>query len=454
MSIEVKVPALPESITEATVVSWHKKPGDRVERDENLVDLETDKVVLEVPAPHDGVLDKILKEEGETVTADEILARLKQGTAAREGAENETTTAMGEKNEAGVAKRDTRDERPSEARTQPTQAAPLEKTATPSGDENLSPSVRRLVAEHDLDPSRIEGTGRSGRITKEDVLRHLAAQEQPSREKTDSRSDAAVAEAAPSPRSTAEPLDESSKPSWTSLTDLSKRPERRAPMTRLRQRIAERLVEAQRTTAMLTTFNESNMRPIMDLRRKHKERFERFYGTKLGIMSFFVKAAIEALKRFPAVNASIDGNDIIYHGYYDLGIAVSTERGLLVPVLRDADQMSFAEIEKVIADFGRRARDGKINIDELTGGTFTLTNGGIFGSLLSTPILNPPQCGILGMHKIQDRPVVENGQIIVCPMMYLALSYDHRIIDGREAVQFLGTIKELLEDPSRLLLEI
>lgn len=450
MSIEIRVPALPESVTEATVVSWHKKPGDRVARDENLVDLETDKVVLEVPAPHDGVLDKIVKNEGDTVTANDVLARLEQGTAARENEENTAAAAQNQNSEASVAEHDLPGERAHEAPSRPAESKPAA-----LGDENLSPAVRRLVAEHDLDPIRIEGTGRSGRITKEDVLRHLAAQEQPPSPNNKPQGQSAVAEAAPSrPQSTPATAGESSEPRWTALTDLSKRPERRAPMTRLRQRIAERLVEAQRTTAMLTTFNESNMRPIMELRSKHKERFERFYGTKLGFMSFFVKAALEALKRFPAVNASIDGKDIIYHGYYDIGIAVSTERGLVVPVLRDADQMSFAEIEKAIADFGRRARDGKINIDELTGGTFTLTNGGIFGSLLSTPILNPPQSGILGMHKIQDRPVVENGQITVCPMMYLALSYDHRIIDGREAVQFLGTIKELIEDPPRLLLEI
>lgn len=439
MSIEVKVPALPESITEATVMNWHKKPGDRVERDENLVDLETDKVVLEVPAPRDGVLGKILKEEGDTVTANEILARLEQSAPAKDGEENEAVTTPASEAKAGEG----------EAQAKPTAPA-----AIPPGDESLSPAVRRLVAEHALDPTRIEGTGHSGRITKEDVLRHLAAQEQPSPQKNESQGQSAVAEVASRQQSPAAQAGESGEPRWASMTDLSKRPERRAPMTRLRQRIAERLVEAQQTTATLTTFNESNMRPIMDLRRQHRERFERFYGVKLGIMSFFIKAVIEALKRFPAVNASIDDKDIIYHGYYDLGIAVSTERGLLVPVLRDADQMSFAEIEKAIADFGHRARDGKINLEELTGGTFTLTNGGIFGSLLSTPILNPPQSGILGMHKIQDRPVVENGQITVCPMMYLALSYDHRIIDGREAVQFLGTIKELIEDPPRLLLEI
>ncbi|MDN5849070.1 MAG: 2-oxoglutarate dehydrogenase complex dihydrolipoyllysine-residue succinyltransferase [Nitrococcus sp.] len=442
MTIEVKVPALPESVTEATVLGWHKQPGDRVERDENLVDIETDKVVLEVPAPRAGVLDKILKNEGDTVTANEVLARLEQAAASGED-EEATGTAQSAADHAGEGGVGT----DGAAKSRGPQSTPAKAGA--AGDERLSPAVRRMVTEHALDPSRIDGTGHSGRITKEDVQRYLAAQEEPRYNELKGQSAAAEAPWQQSTRAR-----EPSEPQRTSLTDLRNRPERRAPMTRLRQRIAERLVEAQQTTAMLTTFNESNMRPIMELRRRHKERFERFYGIKLGIMSFFVKAAIEALKRFPAVNASIDGKDIIYHGYYDLGIAVATERGLLVPVLRDADQMSFAEIEKAIADFAHRARDGKISIDELTGGTFTLTNGGIFGSLLSTPILNPPQSGILGMHKIQDRPVVENGEIAVCPMMYLALSYDHRLIDGREAVQFLAMIKELIEDPSRLLLEI
>lgn len=449
MSIEVKVPALPESITEATVMSWHKKTGDQVQRDENLVDLETDKVVLEVPAPDDGVLGKILKDEGATVAADEVLAHMEEGAAAEEGKEDTTAEAETADSEANVAERGAR-----ETGTNETEAQPAAPESPPTDDEHLSPAVRRLVAEYGLDPARIAGTGRSGRILKEDVLRHLSAQKQSPPKQAVSQGQSAGTEVPPRPQSAPAQTSGSSEPRRISLADTDKRPERRVPMTRIRQRIAERLLEAQQSTAMLTTFNEANMRAVMEARSKHRERFERRYGARLGIMSFFAKAAVEALKRFPVVNASIDGKDIIYHGYYDLGIAVSTERGLVVPVLRDADQLSFAEIEETIADFGERGRDGKLNIDELTGGTFTLTNGGIFGSLLSTPILNPPQSGILGLHKIQDRAVVEDGEITVCPMMYLALSYDHRLVDGREAVQFLVTIKELIEDPSRLLLEI
>ncbi|EAR22364.1 2-oxoglutarate dehydrogenase complex dihydrolipoyllysine-residue succinyltransferase [Nitrococcus mobilis] len=443
MSIEVKVPALPESVTEATVVGWHKKPGDRVARDENLVDLETDKVVLEVPAPEDGVLGKILKDEGATVVADEVLACLEQGETNSQAERPASAKGEDDNRAPGPTSRQGSDDAARDRTAEP--------DATPHRNDNLSPAVRRMVAEHELDPARIEGTGRDGRIIKEDVIRHLASHEQPAPEQDESPDGTAGTEQAPR-QSARPPTSETSEARWTPST--SERPERRAPMTRLRQRIAERLVEAQQNTAMLTTFNECNMQPIMSLRNRYKERFERYHGIKLGIMSFFVKTVIEALKRFPAVNASIDGKDIIYHGYYDIGIAVSTERGLLVPVLRDADQLGFAEIEQAIADFGRRARESKIHIDELTGGTFTITNGGIFGSLMSTPILNPPQSGILGMHRIQDRPVVENAAVTVRPMMYLALSYDHRIIDGREAVQFLVTIKELLEDPSRLLLEV
>ncbi len=408
MSIEIKVPPLPESVSEATVVTWHKQPGDAVTRDENLVDIETDKVVLEVPAPADGVLGDIKAAEGDTVTADQILGTIEE--------------------QAAGAKAD----KPAQADKAP------ESSAAASGEQELSPAVRRLVAENDLDASKIEGTGPSGRITKEDVLRHMKgeapapAKEEPAPAREEPA--AAPAPAAPVP--------------------AGERPERRVPMTRLRQRIAERLVEAQQTAAMLTTFNEVNMQPVMELRKRYKESFEKAHGARLGFMSFFVKAAVEALKRFPAVNASVDGTDIIYHGYYDIGIAVSTERGLVVPVLRDADHQSFAGIESSIVDFGKRAQAGKLSMDELTGGTFSITNGGIFGSLMSTPILNPPQSAILGMHKIQDRPMVENGEIVVRPMMYLALSYDHRIIDGREAVSFLVAIKDLVEDPARLLLEV
>ena len=411
MSTEVKVPALPESVSEATVVTWHKQAGDRVERDENLVDLETDKVVLEVPAPEDGVLGEILKPEGETVTAGEVVALLTAGAAA----------------------------------AAPAPAPAAEPAAADDPIPALSPAVRNLVEEHDLDARQIPPTGRNGRLLKEDVLNFLKANE--------SAPAAAAPEAAPASTPSAEQPKKAAAPAAAAMP-AGDREERRVPMTRLRQRIAERLVEAQQTAAMLTTFNEVNMQPVMELRARYKDQFLKSHDTKLGFMSFFVKAAVEGLKRYPAVNASIDGTDVLYHGYYDIGIAVSTERGLMVPVLRDADQLSFAEIEAAIADFGQRAQAGKIDISELTGGTFTITNGGIFGSLLSTPILNPPQSGILGMHKIQERPMVENGTVVARPMMYLAHSYDHRIIDGKEAVQFLVTIKDMLEDPARLLLAV
>ncbi|HKJ95490.1 MAG TPA: 2-oxoglutarate dehydrogenase complex dihydrolipoyllysine-residue succinyltransferase [Gammaproteobacteria bacterium] len=435
MSIEVKVPALPESVSEATVVTWHKQKGDSVERDENLVDIETDKVVLEVPAPEDGVLGDVLKNEGDTVTADEVIARLEEGGAGGSDA-GEDSEEAGSGEEAAAS-----DGKAAEGGSS---------SRVADVNDDLSPAVRRMVAEYELDPSSIEGTGRDGRITKEDVQRYLdAGGEQEARAPASSGGGGqGTSEAA---RASAEAP---AKAPQTPAAPEGERPERRVPMTRLRQRIAERLVEAQQTAAMLTTFNEVNMKPVMDIRSRYKDSFQSTHGIKLGFMSFFVKAAVEALKRFPAVNASIDGKDVMYHGYYDIGIAVSTERGLLVPVLRDADQMSYAEIEAAITDFGKRAREGKIGIDELTGGTFTITNGGIFGSLLSTPILNPPQSGILGMHKIQDRAMVENGEVVVRPMMYLAHSYDHRIIDGREAVQFLVTIKDMLEDPARLLLEV
>ncbi|MRH78316.1 2-oxoglutarate dehydrogenase complex dihydrolipoyllysine-residue succinyltransferase [Spiribacter sp. C176] len=418
MSTEVKVPALPESVSEATVVTWHKQAGDRVERDENLVDLETDKVVLEVPAPEDGVLGEILKPEGETVTAGEVVALLQAGEAAAAPA------------------------------AAPAAAQPAAATEAPAADAampSLSPAVRNLVEEHGLDARQIPPTGRNGRLLKEDVLNFLKSNE--------SAPAAAAPEAAPAPAPSAEQPKKAAAPAAAAMP-AGDREERRVPMTRLRQRIAERLVEAQQTAAMLTTFNEVNMQPVMELRARYKDQFLKNHDTKLGFMSFFVKAAVEGLKRYPAVNASIDGTDVLYHGYYDIGIAVSTERGLMVPVLRDADQLSFAEIEAAIADFGQRAQAGKIDISELTGGTFTITNGGIFGSLLSTPILNPPQSGILGMHKIQERPMVENGTVVARPMMYLAHSYDHRIIDGKEAVQFLVTIKDMLEDPARLLLAV
>jgi 2-oxoglutarate dehydrogenase E2 component (dihydrolipoamide succinyltransferase) len=412
MSIEVRVPALPESVADATVLSWHKKPGDAVRRDENLVDLETDKVVLEVPAPGDGVLGEQLFKDGDTVQADALLAVIGDGAA-----EKETPSARVEK-------------------PAPAPAVPAAAPAPAEGEPVLTPAVRRLIKEFNLDPRDIRGTGRDGRILKSDVMSYLDARE-PS--ETDQEL-SALAPVRQGPGDAAAPA--------------GARPEQRVPMTRLRARIAERLVQAQHTAAILTTFNEVNLQAVQDLRKRYQDRFEKEHDIRIGFMSFFVKAVVEALKRFPVVNASVDGNDIVYHGYYDVGIAVGSPRGLVVPILRDADQLSFAEIEKAIKAFGKKAQDGPLTYDELTGGTFTISNGGVYGSMLSTPILNPPQSGILGMHNIVDRPVVENGQIVIRPMMFLALSYDHRIIDGREAVSFLVAVKQALEDPARLLLQI
>jgi 2-oxoglutarate dehydrogenase E2 component (dihydrolipoamide succinyltransferase) len=414
MSTELKIPQLPESVADATIVSWHKRQGDRVKRDEVVVDIETDKVVLEVPAPADGVMTEITAREGEVVTAGQVIGRIGDGAGAEPPAEK-----AGARAGAAVAER-----RP-------------ETTVT------LSPAVRKLVAEHGLDPSAIEGTGKDGRILKEDVLRHLESGEEVAAEE---------AEPAPAPAPPAE--EAAARPAPPPPAPAGQRAERRVPMTRLRARIAERLVEAQHTAAILTTFNEVNMAPVMELRARHKGGFEKRHGVRLGFMSFFVKAATEALRRFPEVNASIDGRDIVYHGYFDIGVAVSSPRGLVVPILRDTDALSMADVERTIADFGEKAQSGTLSMDDLTGGTFTISNGGVFGSMLSTPIINPPQSAILGMHRIQDRPMAENGQVVIRPMMYLALSYDHRIIDGREAVLFLATIKELLEDPARLLLEV
>jgi len=416
MRIEVTVPNLPESVTDATLLDWHKQPGDPVQKSETLVDLETDKVVLEVPVPDNGVLQEIRHVKGDVVGSGELLAVIE--TEARPTA---AETAA-----------------PAEVPAKPEPAAVPEAAPRPAtfAQQPLGPSVRRLVMEHNLDPTQIKGTGREGRLTKQDVLDYL-----------ESRKRNVIEEIAPR---TSEPLPKE-KPA---VSAPEGRAERRVPMSRLRARIAERMIEAQHTTATLTTFNEVNLQKIFDLRNQHRARFEQEYKIKLGFMSFFVKATVEALRRFPIINASIDGNDIVYHDYYDIGIAVSTDRGLVVPILRDADRLGFAEIEKAIIDFSQKARDGKLSFEELTGGTFTITNGGIFGSMLSTPILNPPQSAILGMHAIKDRPVVEDGQIVIRPMIYLALSYDHRIIDGREAVTFLFTLKELLEDPVRLLLKI
>ncbi len=406
MSFEIKVPDLPESVADATLISWHKEPGDFVEKNENLVDLETDKVVLEVPAPTSGILSKIVQTNGSVVTGGEVLALL--------------------------------DEQDSQPQAAPEESTEEDETLAGS-DIPLSPAVRRLIQENQLEPSNILGSGKHGRILKSDVQDYLEKQ----------NSSAEIEQPKPEPAVVEPPKLPSSAPVSSSL-----RPAQRVPMTRLRAKVAERLLQAQQNAAMLTTFNEVDMQAVINLRKQYKERFEKRHEVKLGFMSFFVKASIEALKKFPAINASIDGSDIIYHGYYDIGIAVSTERGLIVPVIRDADQLDFAGIEQSITDYGKKAKQGNISVDDLTGGTFTITNGGIFGSLLSTPILNPPQCAILGMHAIKERPVVENGEIVIRPIMYLALSYDHRLVDGKEAVQFLGTIKECLEAPAHLLLNI
>jgi 2-oxoglutarate dehydrogenase E2 component (dihydrolipoamide succinyltransferase) len=428
MSIEVRVPPLPESVPDATLVAWHKKAGESVQRDENLVDLETDKVVLEVPAPSSGVLQQVLIADGQKVRSDDLLAVIDvqdvQPTA--------EVPATAEQEAEG-------DTSPPEVQLSPPpteREAPEEVVPGPAASQSLAPSVRRLVAEHRLDPAAIPASGRGGRLTKEDVLRFMENRSGGA-EPADAGSSAEAGEGAAS----FEPA-------------LEERPSRRVPMSRLRARIAERLVQAQRSAAMLTTMNEIDMQSVMDLRHKYREEFARRHGVKLGLMSFFVKACVEGLTRFPVVNASVDGDDIIYHDYYDIGIAVDSPRGLVVPVLRNADRLSFATIETDIAAFGRRAQEGTLGIDDLSGGTFTISNGGVFGSLLSTPILNPPQSAILGMHKIEDRPVAEQGEVRVRPMMYVALSYDHRIIDGRDAVRFLVAVKAFLEDPVRLLLEV
>ena len=411
MSIEILVPNLPESVSDATLITWHKQSGDTVLKNENLVDLETDKVVLEVTAPESGILVTILKQDGAIVVGGEVLALL-------EPQEVTETPASAEAEEADIP---------------------------------LSPSVRRLIIENGLDPSLINGSGKEGRLTKVDVLDYLHKKNLQEAQLITPVAKAQIPLSTPLTKGEAVPsaLKEEAGRGISNL-----RPEQRVPMTRLRAKVAERLLQAQQNAAMLTTFNEVNMQNVIDLRNQYKQRFEQKHQVKLGFMSFFVKASIEALKRFPAINASIDENDIIYHGYYDIGIAVSTERGLIVPVLRDADQLDFAGIEQSIVQFGAKTKAGTLTYDDLKGGTFTITNGGIFGSMLSTPILNPPQCAILGMHAIKERAVVENGQIVIRPIMYLALSYDHRLVDGREAVQFLVTIKECLEAPAHLLLNI
>ncbi|MEM5537031.1 2-oxoglutarate dehydrogenase complex dihydrolipoyllysine-residue succinyltransferase [Neptuniibacter pectenicola] len=399
MSIEIKAPTFPESVADGTIATWHKQPGEACSADDLIVDIETDKVVLEVVAPEDGVISEILKGEGGTVLSDEVIAHFTPGAA-------------------GAA------------------APAAAEAAASAGDaDKVGPAARKLIEENGLDASAIPGSGKNGGITKEDVQNFMK-------------------NGAPAPAPAAAPA--APAPAAPSVNVVAgERVEKRVPMTRLRATIAKRLVEAQQSAAMLTTYNEVNMKPVMELRKQYKDLFEKTHnGTRLGFMSFFVKAATEALKKFPAVNASIDGNDMVYHGYQDIGVAVSTERGLMVPVLRDTDAMSLADVEGTIADFGKRGREGKLGMDDMQGGTFTITNGGVFGSLMSTPILNPPQTAILGMHKIQERPMAVNGQVEILPMMYLALSYDHRMIDGKEAVQFLVTIKDLLEDPARMLLEV
>lgn len=456
MSIEIKVPPLPESVADATLAAWHKKKGDFVNRDENIVDLETDKVVLEVPAPQSGILEDILFQVGDVVKAEQVLAKIRQG---EKGEGSATSSDKGSDTE----------EIQSKSSSAKSASAKKEVFKTAAELENLSPSARRMVAEYDIDVSKVSGSGKGGRVTIDDIKAAISqsstVSHAPVVSDTSPISDISSTSDISPVSDTSSTSDISSVPSPSVVSPASPTPrapeisggartEERVPMSRLRARIAERLVEAQQTAAILTTFNEVNMKPVMDLRQKYKDVFEKKHGVRLGFMSFFTKAVVEALKRFPAVNASIDGKDVVYHGYQDVGIAVSSPRGLVVPILRDAQQLSLAEIEKQINIFGQKAKDGKLTVEEMTGGTFTISNGGVFGSLLSTPIINPPQSAILGMHKIEERPVVEQGEIVIRPMMYLALSYDHRIIDGKESVSFLVAIKDFLEDPARLLLDI
>ena len=419
MLVEVKVPILAESVSEATLANWHKSAGDYVREDENLVDLETDKVMLEIVAPQQGMLKEVKKGDGANVSSDEVIAVIDTAASGAQSAGKETAQPEPFPEPYQVTKISEHPKHPKHA---------------------LSPAVRKLIADNDVDVSKIIGTGKDGRITKADVLKFLASEAEAEQEEAQAEikiPERTVAEAKIIPIPTSEG-----------------RPEKRVPMSRLRARVAERLKDAQNTAAILTTFNEVNMKPVMDLRNKYKQAFEKRHNVKLGFMSFFVKAVVDALKQFPIINASVDVSDIVYHGFYDIGIAVSSPRGLVVPILRDADQMSFADIEQAIAAYGEKARDNKLEMEDLIGGTFSISNGGIFGSMLSTPILNPPQSAILGMHNIKERPVVEEGEIVIRPMMYLALSYDHRIIDGRDAVLFLVNIKEALEDPTRMLLDV
>jgi len=428
MSTEVKVPTLPESVSDATVAKWHKKAGDSVKRDENLVDLETDKVVLEVPAPADGVLESIEAEEGETVNADDVLGKIAEGESGEDSESEDEDEKEKEDKEKGdqegeeeKEEKEEKDDDEAEKKKEKESSEKAEKKESgdgktsheaPEGADKLAPAVRKLVTEHGIDPNEIDGTGRDGRITKGDVLRHIG----------------------------------------TSGETGGARPEERVKMSRLRQRVSERMKEAQNTAAILTSFNEVDLHEVVQIRNRYKDAFQKRHGVKLGFMSFFVKACCEALDKHPVVNASVDDDEIVYHGYQDIGIAVSTDRGLMVPVLRNAGHMGLAQIEAQITEYAEKARAGKIQLDDLQGGTFSITNGGVFGSLLSTPLLNPPQSAILGMHTIKERPVAVDGEIVVRPMMYIALSYDHRIIDGKDAVQFLVAVKEALEDPARMLL--
>ncbi|HYC43401.1 MAG TPA: 2-oxoglutarate dehydrogenase complex dihydrolipoyllysine-residue succinyltransferase [Noviherbaspirillum sp.] len=419
--IEVKVPQLSESVAEATLLQWHKKVGEAVARDENLIDIETDKVVLELPAPDAGVIVEVIKGDGSTVVAGEVIAKL--DTEAKAGAVAAPAAATPAAAPA--------------AAPAPAAAVAAAAPASSAAAGIAMPAAAKMLADNNMTAAQVAGTGKDGRVTKGDVIGALSKPAAP----------------APAPAAAPKPaLQQVAAP--VSLSDLANRPEERVPMSRLRARVAERLLQSQATNAILTTFNEVNMQPVMDLRNKYKDKFEKEHGVKLGFMSFFVKAAVAALKKYPVLNASVDGNDIVYHGYFDIGIAVGSPRGLVVPILRDADQMTIADIEKKIAEFGTKAKDGKLTLEELTGGTFSISNGGVFGSMLSTPIINPPQSAILGVHATKDRPVVENGQIVIRPINFLAMSYDHRIIDGREAVLGLVAMKEALEDPARLLLDL
>ena len=433
MIIDIKVPQLAESIAEATLLAWQRQAGDTVSRGDNLIDIETDKVTLEVTAPDDGVLKEIIKEEGAQVGSNEVIARLDtEGAGAGAGAEQATAS-------------DAAGSQAAAAKGNGSGGNATTTTTTTANEPKQSPAVRKLLEEHHLDASVIPPSREDGRLTKQDVLSYLELRD---------REQGGSEQQSPENKPAAKPDQDQSQQQAAIPAFTGDRPEERVPMTRLRKRAAERLLAAQHDNAILTTFNEINMAPLQALRERYKKDFEQAHNVKLGFMSFFTKAAVEALKRFPVINASVDGDDIIYHGYFDIGIAVSSDRGLVVPIVRDADQLTFAEIESTIRDYGDRAQSGKLKLEDLTGGTFTITNGGVFGSLMSTPILNPPQSAILGMHKIQERPMAENGEVVIRPMMYVALSYDHRIIDGREAVQCLVAIKEMIEDPARLLLQV